>query len=96
MAEKSGTQPVPSRECGPTTVTGSGTYPAGRLHKFHEGAACNFAAYIPDQPLDTFPGSPVFQCHATVLWYPGRVEEIVLHADAGVQHRWLRTHGFVT
>jgi len=61
MAEKSGTQPVPSRE-----------------------------------PLDTFPGSPVFQCHATVLWYPGRVEEIVLHADAGVQHRWLRTHGFVT
>ncbi|HEU01356.1 hypothetical protein LCGC14_1552560 [marine sediment metagenome] len=79
-----------------TIITGLGTYPPGRLPHFREGAACNFAAYPPGERLDAFPGSPVFAVHAIVLWYPGRIEEIILHGNAGAQHRWLRAHGFVT
>ncbi|KKK47352.1 hypothetical protein LCGC14_3156080 [marine sediment metagenome] len=79
-----------------TSITGSGTYPPGRVPHFREGAACHFGAYPPGARLDAFPGSPVFAVHAIVLWYPGRIEEIILHGDAGAQHRWLRAHGFVT
>lgn len=88
--------PAPERPKGNNKIiTGSGSYPAGRVPHFHERAACNFAAYPPGEPLDAFPGAPVFAVHAIVLHYPGRIEEIVLHGDAGSQHRWLRTHGFV-
>ncbi len=79
-----------------TIITKSGSYPAGRVPHFREGVECNVAAYAPGEPLDAFPGSPTFDVHAIVLWHPGRIEEIVLHGDAGAQHRWLRDHRFVT
>lgn len=77
-------------------ITGTGRYPAGRGVHFQEGARCNVAAYAPRERADAFPGAPAFPLHATVLWYPGRMEEVVLHSNRGAQTRWLAAHGFAT
>ena len=66
-----------------------GTYRKRAAHHFTQGSRANAAAYGPGEKADAFPGSPVFQHHVTVVWYPGNLEEIVVHAGADQQDAWL-------
>ncbi len=79
-----------------TITTGCGDYPSGRPPHFSEGVFCRAYAYPPGVEIDAHPGAPVFKVHAVVLTAAGRVPEIIVHANAGAQYRWLRRHGFVT